>query len=59
VDAPLTISLEECVYSDFNRGRVKQLFEKYNFKSLIKRLGFTIEDTPSAKKVDDNQLRLL
>jgi len=58
VDAPLTVDLEECAYSDFNRGRVKELFERYNFKSLVKRLGFDLK--PVAKSnVPDNQLSLL
>ena len=61
VDAPLTIDLKECVYSDFNRGRVKELFERYNFKSLIKRLGFDPESGKSKKEkeINDNQLSLL
>jgi len=61
VDAPLTIDLEECAFTDFNRGRVKELFEKYNFKSLIKRLGFNPETGKSTVKqeVHDNQLTLL
>lgn len=61
VDAPLTIDLEECAFSDFNRGKVKTLFEKYNFKSLIKRLGFDPDSGKSSTKKDvpENQLSLL
>lgn len=61
LDAPLTIELEDCRYSDFNRGEVKKLFERYNFKSLIRRLGF--DDDKDKKDTNDevhnNQLSLL
>ena len=59
LEAPLTIDLEECAYSDFNRGRVKNLFEKYNFKSLAKRIGFDSSTSGSKKDVPENQLSLL
>jgi hypothetical protein len=39
------------VYTEFNHGKVKEVLEKYNFKSLIKRLGFDID--PEAKKKDE------
>lgn len=58
-NAPLTIDLEECRYSDFNRGAVKKLFERYNFKSLIKRLGFEEDTSKNTKtEVHENQLGL-
>jgi len=60
LDVPFTVSIDECVYSDFNRGRVKQTLEKYNFKSLIKRLGFDPEGQNSnSVPPDDNQLKLI
>lgn len=56
-DAPITFELEDCRYSEFNRPQVIDALRKYNFKSLIKRLGFE----PNAKKEmsPDNQLSLL
>jgi len=58
VDAPISIDLEDCIYSDFNRGKVKDLFVRYNFKSLIKRLGFN-DDGNSKSEPPKNQLSLL
>ena len=39
-DVPASFDLEDCKYSDFNRIEVKKVLERYNFKSLIRRLGF-------------------
>ncbi len=39
-DVPVTMELAECKYSKFNKLEVKEVLEKYNFKSLITRLGF-------------------
>lgn len=58
IKVPFSVKLNECVYSDFNRGAVKPILEKYNFKSLIKRLGFEIEEKKSKNVVDENQLGL-
>lgn len=61
-DAPLEVELDECKYSTFNKGQVKEVLEKYNFKSLIKRLGFDVDVTKSKPKKPDipkNQLSLL
>lgn len=60
VDAPLTVALKECGYSTFNKGLVKETLEKYNFKSLIKRLGFeTSSQKPKKQEIPQNQLSLL
>jgi DNA polymerase-1 len=56
-DVPMEITLEECRYSDFNRAKVKDVLQEYNFKSLIKRLGFDINNRPIEK--DPDQLELL
>ncbi len=61
-DAPMDLDLNDCKYSTYNLGQVKEVLEKYNFKSLIKRLGF--EDGPSGGKskkteVPENQMSLL
>lgn len=51
-NAPLTISLQECAYLPFEKNKIKLLFEEYNFKSLIKRIGFDLtfnsDSTPSS-----------
>jgi DNA polymerase-1 len=49
LDVPVDVKIENCVYTEFNHGKVKEVLEKYNFKSLIRRLGFDI-DTESKKK---------
>jgi DNA polymerase-1 len=59
-DVPFELKLEECKYSTFNIGRVGEELKKYNFKSLLRRLG--LDDGTSKKKeeeVNDNQLSLL
>jgi len=58
MDVPVNIELKDCKYREFNKVRVKYVLEKYNFKSLIKRLGF---DAPSPKtpETHKNQLDLL
>lgn len=43
-DVPFKVNLKECRYREFNKVEVKKVLEKYNFKSLIKRLGFEVED---------------
>ncbi|MFZ2664375.1 MAG: 5'-3' exonuclease H3TH domain-containing protein [Patescibacteria group bacterium] len=59
-DVPFELSLEECKFSNFNRGKVGEVLKKYNFKSLIRRLGL---DDGSGKNKEpdtpDNQLSLL
>ena len=61
LDVPLHVDLEECVYSDTNKVKVKEVLEKYNFKSLIRRMGFEVEGNKLDKKPErpDNQLSLL
>lgn len=63
-DAPITFKLNDFKYSEFNRVEVKKVLEKYNFKSLIRRLGFEDGDSGrslgSKKSKDpDEQLSLL
>jgi DNA polymerase-1 len=58
-DVPVTVSLGECKYSDFNRGAVKNVLQKYNFKSLIRRLGFEDESSKKSSEPPANQLNLL
>jgi len=62
-DAPMDLDLNECKYSTYNLVKVKEVLERYNFKSLIKRLGF--DDAaggggkPKKTEVLENQLSLL
>jgi DNA polymerase I len=60
LDVPFELSLEECKFSTFNRGNLEGVLKKYNFKSLLRRLG--LDDGTSKTKeeeVNDNQLSLL
>ncbi|MDC0449178.1 hypothetical protein OAL67_01060 [bacterium] len=63
MDVPVTVSLEECKYKEFNKVKVKEVLERYNFKSLIKRLGFEVDDGSSRSKkkdvVHEDQLNLI
>jgi DNA polymerase-1 len=43
LDVPVDVNLDECVYKEFNHGKVKEILEKYNFKSLLRRLGFGVD----------------
>ena len=59
LDVPMQIELDECRYLEFNYGRVKEVFEKYNFKSLLKRLGFIPqEESRKKEEVSKDQLSL-
>ena len=63
-DAPVEVELRECKYTTFNKGEVKKVLEKYNFKSLIKRLGFEVSDRKQisrgkSERVNENQLNLI
>lgn len=54
-DVSFDLDLKECKYTEFNRGAVRDILQQYNFKSLIKRLGFDIS-TPD--KEDSTQIGL-
>ena len=51
LDVPLDVSLEKCKYTEFNHGKVREVLEKYNFKSLLRRLGF--EDSAEKHKNEE------
>ncbi|MBU0534679.1 hypothetical protein KKC62_00520 [Patescibacteria group bacterium] len=60
LDVPYKLDLDECKYSTFNIGRVKEELQKYNFKSLIRRLGLEPDEgKKKEKEVPDSQLSLL
>jgi DNA polymerase-1 len=56
-DVPVTVNLEDCRYHDFNKVKVKEVMERYHFRSLIKRLGFEV-DGPKKEEPPENQLGL-
>ena len=59
MDLDLSVSLEDCAYLGSNKDSVKEVFEKYGFYSLLRRLGngaeISSEENP---KKDLNQLGL-
>ena len=62
LDVPFQLNLEDCKYSNLNKIKVKEILEKYNFKSLLRRMGFEVEGDSSKsreEKKSDNQLPLL
>jgi DNA polymerase-1 len=62
IDVPFQLELEECRYREINKIEVKEVLEKYNFKSLIKRMGFEVDGrrgNSNEPEVPDNQLTLL
>jgi len=58
-DVPLYVSLAECQYQEFNKSAVVEVLKKYNFKSLMRRLGFEIEDKKKKPGVPENQVALV
>jgi len=59
-DIPMDFELDECKYSEFNKSRVANVLKKYNFKSLIRRMG--LDDKLSGAKKQDiskDQLSLI
>ncbi len=50
LDVPVDVSLKDCVYTEFNYGKVKEVLEKYNFKSLLRRLGFETDSEVKKKE---------
>jgi DNA polymerase-1 len=49
-DVPFDLPIEACRFKEVNKLEVKRLLEKYNFKSLIRRLGFEDESVGKKKK---------
>lgn len=59
INAPLTMDLEDCTYTDFNKVMAAETLRKYNFKSLVRRLGFGTDDKKSKKiEIAKNQSAL-
>ena len=60
-DVPIDFSLEDCKFGEYDRDKLKSLFEQLGFQSLLRRFGTiekkTVAKTEVAKK--DNQLKLL
>lgn len=58
-DVPSGIKLNDLKFSGYDKSRVGEELGKYNFKSLMKRLGLSSPEEDSVKKeIDDNQLGL-
>ncbi|MFA6981446.1 MAG: 5'-3' exonuclease H3TH domain-containing protein [Patescibacteria group bacterium] len=57
LDVPMDIKLEECAYKEFNQMKVRDILERYNFKSLIKRLGFD-PDKAKGPEINKDQMAL-
>lgn len=51
-DVPLDISLKDAKFIQLNKLKVKEVLEKYNFKSLVRRLGFEVTDSKKAKSIE-------
>jgi DNA polymerase-1 len=37
-DAPIDFDLKKCRWGEYDKGKVRQIFEKYKFQTLINRL---------------------
>jgi len=59
-DVPLQLDINDCKYAGFSTGPVLEILKKYNFKSLLRRLGFEVGDTKTKKpaEVAKDQLSL-
>ncbi|MBI2414824.1 hypothetical protein HYV31_03245 [candidate division WWE3 bacterium] len=59
IDVPMQLNLDDFKYTEINKLAVKEVLERYNFKSLIRRMGFEVKDKKEPTIVDDSQLQLL
>lgn len=57
-DVPMGLNLSDCKYDQFNREALKDALTRYNFKSLLRRLGFEA-DTGKKETPNEDQLQLL
>jgi DNA polymerase I len=57
-DVPLQITLKECEYKVNEREEIKKILERYNFKSLLRRMGFVAEEVKEKEEVNKDQLSL-
>jgi len=59
-DAPFNISLEECSYREAGHLGLREVLEKYNFKSLLKRVDKQAPtDRKKHQEVPESQMKLL
>jgi len=49
INVPIKLKLIDCKLGDYDRGKAAKVFEKYEFKSLLKRLPEDIEDLKRGK----------
>lgn len=57
-DVPFEFELSQGRFTQFNKVDVKRELEKYNFKSLIRRLGFETDSKKKVVEVAENQTSL-
>src|SRR3989344_1890537 len=57
-DTPVNVDLDVCRYQGFETEEVKEILQKYNFKSLQRRLGLDT-DAEKGASVPEEQLQLL
>lgn len=63
-DVPLDFKLEDCIWGDYDREKVKDFLQRMQFHSLLRRFGVERGETPKTKesqkqKEKDEQLKLL
>jgi len=60
LDVPVGVTLNDTKFPGFDKNKVQEELSKYNFKSLMKRLGLLPEESPknSSQQPDENQLGL-
>jgi hypothetical protein len=59
-EVPIEVNFEDCKYSEWSKIKVRDTLLKYNFKSLIRRLGFedVSEKSKTKEKPPEDQLAL-
>ncbi len=55
-DVPITIDLNSCIHNPDGKEKIGEVLKKYNFKSLLKRLG--LDETSENPGVPDGQMGL-
>ncbi len=58
-DAPVDVELGDCSYHETDTENLKEVLEKYNFRSLLRRIGLEEEKKSKIDKVPENQMKLL
>jgi DNA polymerase-1 len=61
---PIDFDLDDCRFGDYDKGKLKDFFERMQFHSLLKRFGAAPAEEPKTKQAKeqrekDEQLKLL